>query len=119
MASGQVQRTDAERATLGDLVSNESGATDPYDFQYVLFNLIAIVAVLVIFIDRPGAGAPEIPTFLAVLTGGSAATYATRKALAKNPPVITSMVPTTAKVGTGLASMATKAPCSTAMSKPR
>jgi hypothetical protein len=100
VADGTVQRTTADQAKPKDLVTNESGATDPYDFQYVLFNLVAIVVVLAVFIKRPALGPPEIPWFVGILTGGAAAAYTTRKALAKNPPKITSMVPSTAAPGT-------------------
>jgi hypothetical protein len=94
----QLTKLPAQQPSLFDVVSDDNGNTDMYDFQYTLFNLIAIVIVVVIFIGRPGQGLPAIPDFLAVLTGGSALTYTVNKALASSGPQI-SVSPSTAHIG--------------------
>ena len=71
-----------------DLVSNDSGEADLVDFQFCLFNLIALVFVVVAFAWHPAAGLPAIPTALAGLTSASALAYTTNKAFVDNQPVI-------------------------------
>ena len=51
----------------------DDGNTDLADTQYVLFNVIAAFIVVVEFLRAPLNGPPDIPAFLAVLTGASAA----------------------------------------------
>jgi len=60
------------------------GSTDLYDFQYTLFNLVALAIVIFLFGAHPGKGFPGIPDFLAILTGGSAAAYTINKGLTSN-----------------------------------
>lgn len=74
-----------------DLVSNDSGEADLVDFQFCLFNLIALVFVVVAFAWHPDAGLPAIPTALAGLTSASALAYTTNKAFVDNQPVINSV----------------------------
>jgi hypothetical protein len=81
-----------------DIVADDEGNIDLVDTQYTLFNLAAAVVVLGQFIHRPGFGAPEIPWFLAALTGSSAATYLANKALSSNSPSISAVVPNRARV---------------------
>jgi len=64
---------------LVDLVTDDSGAADLYDFQYVLFNLAVIFVVLLAFLPKPTDGFPPLPDFLAILTGGAALTYTVNK----------------------------------------
>jgi hypothetical protein len=65
------------------------------DFQYVVFNLVAATYFLINFIDHNTL--PEIPETLIALTGASAGTYVTNKALLKQKPVLTGVVPSSAK----------------------
>ena len=94
-----LQKTDAPGPNPADLVGNDNGTANLPDFQYVLFNLIGLLAVLALFWTRPGGGLPGIPSFLAILLGGSALTYTVSKASERNKPVITGVHPTQARVG--------------------
>lgn len=68
--------------------------------QYVAFNIIVAVIVLVQFVHAPGYGTPAIPDFLAALTGTSAATYVANKALVSgNPPTISQLSPSATRPG--------------------
>lgn len=99
VASGRIQKPSAKDPKLADLFSDDHGDVDVVDTQYLFFNVVAIVIVLAQFIDRPGFGAPQIPGFLAALTGASAATYLTNKALQTGGPVISSVAPLQARIG--------------------
>ena len=87
------------KPSLFDIISDDDSNLDLVDTQYTLFNLVALAAVLVLFIRRPGAGVPDVPSFLAVLTGAGAGTYLVNKAVQTNTPTITSIQPTSAAVG--------------------
>ena len=96
----QVQKSDGTGSVNPfDVIGNDAGAVDVYDFQYTLFNLIAIFSVLIVFLGHPGLGLPAVPTFLATLTGGSALVYTTNKVVRTNPPQLTNLSPAAARVG--------------------
>jgi hypothetical protein len=78
---------------LSDLVSADSGNPDLFDVQYVMFNLIAMVFVVIAFIHTSPDGFPLIPPVLVLLTAGPAAVYSANKALATNGPTIFSISP--------------------------
>lgn len=99
VATGRIQKTYAESADPHDITGNDRGNTDLVDSQYTLFNLIALVTVLAVFVRKPGFGAPPIPDFLAVLTGASAATYVANKAAVTNAPVIDEVLPRVVRIG--------------------
>jgi hypothetical protein len=99
--SGRIQKPNAgiDNARPTDIFSNDTGDVDIVDTQYLFFNLVAIAVVLAQFVSKPGFGAPDIPWFLAALTGTSAATYLANKGLASNSPNITSVVPSQVRIG--------------------
>ena len=97
--AGRVQKPPAASTGLANIVSNDTGSTDLYDFQYTLFNLVAILIVIFLFGAHPGKGFPGIPDFLAILTGGSALTYTVNKAVTSNAPSISDVQPPTSRVG--------------------
>ena len=97
--TGRIQKTAAITTGAADIVNNDSGSTDLYDFQYTLFNLVAILIVIFLFGAHPGKGFPGIPDFLAILTGGSALTYTVNKGVTSNAPSISDVQPRTARVG--------------------
>jgi len=97
--TGRVQKPPAASTGLADIVSNDTGSTDLYDFQYTLFNLVAILIVIFLFGAHPGEGFPGIPDFLAILTGGSALAYTANKAITSNAPSISDVQPPTSRVG--------------------
>ena len=98
-ATGRLQKSYSASTNLTDIIANDQGNTDLVDSQYTLFNLIALAIVLVAFVRKPGFGAPDIPGFLAGLTGASAATYAANKAAISNAPVISQVIPALARIG--------------------
>ena len=85
--------------SASDLISDDNGNVDLYDFQYVLFNILALLIVSISFAVHPDKGLPDIPAFLAILTGGSALTYMVNKATAVGVPQITSVMPPIARIG--------------------
>jgi len=82
----QVARDPAAKSTgeslgAGQLIQNDAGDADLGDFQYVLFNFVAIAYFVVTLLQHPTAGLPHIPDVLLGLTSVSAAGYVTKKAL--------------------------------------
>jgi hypothetical protein len=98
IAQGKLTKTPGT-PSASDLISNDNGNTDLYDFQYVLFNILALLIVVFSFGAHPQNGLPDIPSFLAILTGGSALTYTVNKAIAADVPQITSVTPANARIG--------------------
>jgi hypothetical protein len=97
--NGTLQKSQGTPSPM-DVVADDSGATDVYDLQYTLFNLIAIILVLSQFLPHPAVGLPGVPDFLAFLTGGSALTYTLNKAAGgQNGAALAALVPSTARVG--------------------
>ncbi len=95
IATGQLQKSTAASPQLADVFSDDDGNTDLVDLQYLVFNLLVAIIVLLQFIHAPGYGAPPVPDFLAILTGSSAATYVANKALVSgNPPSLDRIAPT-------------------------
>jgi IPT/TIG domain-containing protein len=83
------------RDWLGDIINNDEGQPDLGDFQYVVFNLIALVYFVIHFFDTPGV-LPKIPQTLLVLTGASAAGYVGNKLVQNQTPVLTGVAPPSA-----------------------
>jgi hypothetical protein len=98
-STGRLQKSYSPSTNVLDIISNDQGNTDLVDSQYTLFNLIALTIVLTVFIRKPGFGAPDIPGFLAGLTGASAAAYVANKAAISNAPAITQVIPAVARIG--------------------
>jgi uncharacterized protein (TIGR03437 family) len=95
---GTLQKPDGTPSAL-DVVTDDTGNTDVYDLQYTLFNLIAMVIVLSLFLPHPDSGMPDVPTFLAMLTGGAALTYTVNKvASGGNAAKLESVFPQSARV---------------------
>jgi hypothetical protein len=76
----------ADSASAKDLVSNDVGDTDLGDFQYVMFNSVALVYVIGTLLHDPISGVPHIPDVLLGLTSVSAVGYVGKKALP--PPTV-------------------------------
>lgn len=82
---------------LGDIVNDDAGKADVVDFQYLVFNVVALIFFFVeLFDDRKF---PDIPTSLLVLTGVSATTYVGNKLTLDQQPVITAVTPVAAPIG--------------------
>jgi hypothetical protein len=87
-----VQKTDNTGGfALTDLATNDAGAPDLVDIQYLLFNLIALAYVLTAFIAK--GTLPDIPDLLLGLTSAAAGTYVLNKSLQTNAPILSSVVP--------------------------
>jgi hypothetical protein len=82
-----------------ELVGNDQGETELTDFQYLLFNLLAIAYFLVAFMSHPAAGLPSMPDTLIGLTGVAAAAYIGKKSLYKEPPILLGVIPPSAQAG--------------------
>jgi hypothetical protein len=93
--SRTMQKSTAAKPRVADVFSDDDGNTDLVDTQYILFNLLVAATVIAQFVHAPGSGAPQIPDFLAVLTGVSAATYLANKGatVSKNLPTIDRVLP--------------------------
>ncbi|HEU5271563.1 MAG TPA: IPT/TIG domain-containing protein [Jatrophihabitans sp.] len=79
---GRLTKSDGDGSIAPlDLISDDSGNTSLYDFQYVFFNLLVALSVIALFIKSTGsAGLPAVPDFMAILSGGAALTYTVSKA---------------------------------------
>lgn len=81
VAEDPAAKSVGEGPSAGQLIQDDAGDTDLGDFQYVLFNLVAIVYFVATLLQHPTAGLPHIPDVLLGLTSVSAAGYVTKKAL--------------------------------------
>jgi hypothetical protein len=88
-----LQKTEAAEPAVGDLVTTDNGGLSVADAQYLILNLCAAAYVIYAFAKHPDVGVPEFPEQLALLAGGSAATYAGTKSWTANSPVISAMSP--------------------------
>lgn len=98
IAGGTLQKTEAPTTEVKQVATDDGGATDLVDAQYLLFNVIAIL-YFAVQLTRTGA-LPVIPEVLLGLTSLTAATYVGNKAARRNAPVITSLSPTAMTAGT-------------------
>jgi hypothetical protein len=84
---------------LRDVISSDSGRTDLIDFQYFLFNLLALGIFFVALVPDLPDGLPDLSEFLVGLTSASALAYVTKKGVERQKPQITSVDPPTAFPG--------------------
>jgi hypothetical protein len=90
----------AGSANPQQLVVNDEGNADLGDFQYVAFNLVALLFYLGTFVPNLNDGLPEIPEVLTALALTSAGTYSAKKFLSQAKPTLLSMLPNSVPVGT-------------------
>jgi hypothetical protein len=86
VSKNSAAKTPGAGTSPAQLVQNDAGDTDLGDFQYILFNLVAMVYFLGTIIESPTAGFPHIPDILLGLTSVSAAGYVAKKALPTTAP---------------------------------
>jgi len=67
------------QTTATQTITTNDGQADLFNFQYVLFNLLAIGFFFSHFLFHPGKGLPDLPETLVALTGLSAAGYVAKK----------------------------------------
>jgi len=109
VSSSQNAKTTAASPALGDLIANDEGEADLGDLQYVIFNFVALVFVLLtMLVHEPLGGLPHIPDVLLGLTSVSAAGYVGKKLLPPQP-ITAELVVTSGKAKTG-EQAATKVP---------
>jgi hypothetical protein len=91
----------ADEPRAHDALANDDGEIDLVDTQYLIFNFVAVLYFVVVFLGHifDGGGnvdrfaLPDIPAVLLGLTGASAATYVGNKAAQRSAPRIVSMSP--------------------------
>lgn len=88
---------------LSDLVANDAGNVDPGDFQYVLFNGVALFYVISTLLHAPLHGLPHIPDVLLGLTSVSAVGYVGKKALSPTDTMTAKIAQATNHGGAGTA----------------
>lgn len=84
----------SESAT--QLIVDDNGETDIGDFQYVVFNLLALVYYLGTFVPHLSSGMPNLPELLTGLALTSAAGYSAKQLVAQAAPVLTALHPLSA-----------------------
>ena len=82
------------------LVVDDQGNGDLGDFQYVAFNLVALLFYVGTFVPHLNDGLPEIPNVLTALALTSAGTYSAKKFLSQAKPSLLSLLPNSVPVGT-------------------
>jgi hypothetical protein len=94
-ATNDQTRTPATPGSAGakDLIAKDSGEADLGDFQYVLFNAIALLWYLGELIPHLHGGMPTLPDLLAGLALTSAGGYAAKKLVGQQMPTLTSVRP--------------------------
>jgi hypothetical protein len=75
------------------LVTDDVGDGDLGDFQYVLFNLVALGWFLGTFVPHLPAGLPNVPDLLAGLALTSAGGYSAKKLIPQGTPTLTAVHP--------------------------
>jgi hypothetical protein len=90
----------AQTTALQEAVGDDKGSPDIGDFQYLLFNLLALLYFLTQFLAHPAKGLPNLPDTLVGLTGVAAAAYVSKKGIYKDPPILYSVLPPSAEPGT-------------------
>lgn len=96
---GIVQKTVADEGTanLKQALTADGGNPDLVDAQYLIFNLVAFAYVIIGVAESNAL--PTIPGVLLALTGSSAATYVLNKAVDRNVPQVTSVIPSSVRPG--------------------
>ena len=105
VSTGAVENTVAEEPALKDVVSDDEGNTDLFDFQYFLFNLVLLLwfAVAVFRtlhdptrLEDEAYFLPPLPLSLVGLTSASAASYVVKKGLEAERPILRAAYPSVA-----------------------
>ena len=96
-ASNDESKTTAPPGTAGakDLVANDAGQADLGDFQYVLFNALALLWYLGELLPHLHDGMPDLPALLTGLALTSAGGYSAKKLVGQMTPRLTNVVSAT------------------------
>jgi hypothetical protein len=85
-----------QSANMRQLVADDAGDGDLGDFQYVLFNVVALAWFLGTFVPHLQAGFPDVPSLLAGLTLTSAGAYSAKKLVSQAAPLLNGLHPPSA-----------------------
>lgn len=104
VSNGTVEKTEAPAPSVTDVVTDDEGHTDLFDFQYFLFNLVLLWFAVEMFrtLSDPNRLAdeayflPPLPLSLVGLTSASAAGYVVKKGLATESPTLQAVYPSVA-----------------------
>ncbi len=103
--SGTIEKPETQDPALRDVVSDDEGRTDLFDFQYFLINLVVLLYFFVqLFrtvydpdlLQDPKIFLPPLPLSLVALTSLSAASYSAKKGLEAAVPALTGAYPSAA-----------------------
>ena len=89
LEAGTTSKAEGDQPAASQLVTNDAGATDLGDLQYVLFNTVALVFFFGEFLRVPQEGLPALPDLLVGLTSVSAVGYLGKKVLPQAPQITT------------------------------
>lgn len=103
-AQGSPDKTTAAvgSANPKQLITDDTGDADLGDFQYVLFNALALAFFLGTFIPHLQQGMPRLPSLLTGLAITSAGGYTAKQLTAQAGPTLTSLLPTSAPRGSAV-----------------
>ena len=105
VSNRSVEKTEAEAPSVRDVVANDDGNTDLFDFQYFLFNLVLLLWFAVEMggtlsdpsrLTNEAYFLPPLPLTLVGLTSASAAAYVVKKGLESERPVLLAAYPSVA-----------------------
>src|SRR5262245_54348253 len=97
LSNGTLQKSEPATTTPAQVLTNDKGAADLVDAQYLLFNLIAL-GYFVVELSTTSV-LPAIPGPLLAMTSATAGLFVANKAAQRNAPAITSVSPLTAEPG--------------------
>ena len=93
-------KSTASSTGISDLLLDDAGNTDLGDFQYVVFNLVAMIFVIGNLLVHPSLGLPRLPDVLLGLTSVSAVGYVSKKAVTPAAVATGKLVPDHGPVST-------------------
>jgi hypothetical protein len=97
-AQGEAGKPEAPIGTAEakQLIADDNGQSDIGDFQYVLFNVVALGWFIGTFVPHLSGGMPDVPDLLAGLALTSAGGYSAKKLVSQMAPALTSIDPRSA-----------------------
>jgi hypothetical protein len=102
-------QTSTDKTTAGvgsaspkQLITDDSGDVDLGDFQYVLFNALALAFYLGTFIPHLQQGMPRLPSLLTGLALTSAGGYTAKQLVSQAAPQLLSLLPTSVPRGSAV-----------------
>ncbi len=97
--AGAPETAGQSTSAVQELVQDDNGNADLGDFQYLMFNGLAVLYFLAQFVPHPAKGLPDLPDTLVGLTSVAAAAYVAKKGVFREPPILFSVLPPAAPGG--------------------